>query len=177
MARPIIVLLSALNAAFAKEAAQLARTAETPVQKVIQLMDGMIAKGEEEKGKEAVQFSAFKAFCDSTTAAKQKALKDAAEKVEVLKADIGKYQAEAEKLGQEIATLDTDITTWEGDVKAASKVRDIENGDYVATHADYTSSIEALEAGITTFRSRTTTSPRRLPACCSSKGRASSLKR
>merc|ERR1719160_2292851 len=96
---------------------------ETPVQKVIQLMDGMIAKGTDEMQKEQVQFSTYKAFCDSTTADKQKSIKDANEKIEVLNADIQKFEAEAAQLGTEIGVLDVDISTWEGDFKAASKVR------------------------------------------------------
>merc|ERR1719450_985102 len=126
----------------------------TPVQKVIQLMEGMIQKGTDEKNAEAVQFSAYKAFCDSTTADKQKAIKDANDKIEVLQADIEKFQTDAAALGAEVAQLDEDISTWQKDTQAASKVRDIENNDYTATHADYSSSIEALENGIDTLRAQ-----------------------
>merc|ERR1719428_2404271 len=132
--------------------AYAAEVKETPVQKVIQLLDGMIAKGTEEMEKEQVQFSTYKAFCDSTAADKDKSIKDANEKIEVLNADIQKFEAEAAQLGTEIGTLDVDISTWEGDFKAASKVRTIENNDYTATHADYSSSIEALEDGIATLQ-------------------------
>jgi len=38
----------------------------TPVQKVIQLLDDMVAKGESEKQDEQVQFAKLKTFCDST---------------------------------------------------------------------------------------------------------------
>merc|ERR1719450_1510801 len=126
----------------------------TPVQKVIQLMEGMIQKGTDEKNAEAVQFSAYKAFCDSTTADKQKAIKDANDKIEVLQADIEKFQTDAAALGAEVAQLDEDISTWQKDQQAASKVRDIENNDYTATHADYTSSIEALQNGVDTLRAQ-----------------------
>merc|ERR1719310_2736781 len=126
----------------------------TPVQKVIQLMEGMVKKGTDEKQAEAVQFAAYKAFCDSTTADKQKAIKDANDKIEVLQADIEKFQTDATALGAEVAQLDEDISTWQKDTRAAQKVRDIENNDYQATHADYSSSIEALENGIETLRAQ-----------------------
>merc|ERR550514_2721394 len=125
-----------------------------PVQKVIKLMEGMIQKGTDEKNAEAVQFAAYKAFCDSTTADKQKAIKDANDKIEVLQADIEKFQTDATALGAEVAQLDEDISTWQKDTQAAQKVRDIENNDYQATHADYSSSIEALQNGIDTLRAQ-----------------------
>merc|ERR1719421_817807 len=87
-----------------------------------------------------------------TAAQKDKAIKEANEKIEVLQADIEKYKAEAENLGKEVATLDGDISTWEGDVKASTKVREIENNDYTATHKDYSESITALEEGVETLR-------------------------
>merc|ERR1719408_1224003 len=78
----------------------------TPVQKVIELMKGMIEKGTKEKEAEQVQFSAYKAFCDSTVSAKQKAISDANDKMEVLQADIQKFQSDAEGLGKAVAQLD-----------------------------------------------------------------------
>merc|ERR550514_1346756 len=144
--------LLALASASGESAVQDAKV--TPVQKVIQLMDGMIQKGTDEKNAEAVQFSAYKAFCDSTTADKQKAIKDANDKIEVLQADIEKFQTDATALGAEVAQLDEDISTWQKDTQAAQKVRDIENNDYQATHADYSSSIEALQNGIDTLRAQ-----------------------
>merc|ERR1719214_497588 len=72
--------------------------------------------------------------------------------MEVLQADIQKFQSDAETLGTEVAGLDEDISTWEADFKAATKVREIENIDYTATHADYSSSIDALRKGIDTLR-------------------------
>merc|ERR1719454_2250344 len=55
-------------------------------------------------------------------------------------------------LAKEIAKHDEDISTWEGDFKAATKVREIEHTDYVATHKDYTESIDALDEGIATLK-------------------------
>merc|ERR1719305_2251531 len=98
----------------------------TPVQKVIQLMNGMLEKGKKEKHGEQVQFAAYKQFCDDTTTEKQRAISEAEETIEVLKADIQKYTADAAQLTKEIAGLDEDISVWTGDIKAATNVRDIE---------------------------------------------------
>merc|ERR1719475_15148 len=127
-------------------------SAVTPVQKVIQLLNGMVEKGKKEKHEEQVQFAAYKQFCDDTTVEKQRAIKEANEMIEILEADIQKYEADAAQLAKEIAKHDEDISTWEGDFKAATKVREIEHTDYVATHKDYTESIDALDEGIATLK-------------------------
>jgi len=124
----------------------------TPVQKVIQLLQGMLEKGKKEKHDEQVQFAAYKQFCDDTTVEKTRAIKEAEEKIEMLKADIQKYEADAAALAKEIAAHDEDISVWEGDIKAATKVREIENTDYVATHKDYSESIDALERAIAVLK-------------------------
>jgi len=124
----------------------------TPVQKVIELMTNMVEKGKKEKGDEAIQFASFKTFCDNTVSAKQAAIAEAGEMIETLTADIEKYEAEAATLAKEIAGLEADISTWEGDVNAAVKVREIEHTDYVATHSDYTESITALEGAIAVLK-------------------------
>ena len=66
------------------------------------------------------------------------------EQIDTLKADIQKYTADAAKLTKEIAELDEDITIWEGDIIAATNVREIEKGDYDAMHKDYSESVDAL---------------------------------
>jgi len=72
--------------------------------------------------------------------------------IEVLTADIEKYEAEAAELGKAIAGHDADISTWEGDVVAAEKVREIEHVDYVASHKDLSESVAALNGAIATIK-------------------------
>jgi len=124
----------------------------TPVQKVIELMNNMVEKGTKEMQDEQVQFATFKTFCDNTVSAKQAAIAEATEQIEVLTADIEKYEAEAATAAKAVAGLESDINTWEGDTRAAQKVREIEHTDYVATHKDYTESIDALDEGIATLK-------------------------
>jgi len=123
----------------------------TPVQKVIQLLEDMVAQGIKEKQAEEIQFAAYSSFCESTIKDKKRTIKKANELIEQLEADIQKHEADADLLAKEISGLDTDITTWEGDMKASSKVRAIERQDYESTHKDYTESMEALEEGIQTI--------------------------
>merc|ERR1719305_2012611 len=95
-------------------------------------MNGMLEKGKKEKYEEQVQFAAYKQFCDDTT--------------------VEKYTATAAKLTKEIAEHDEDISVWQGDIKAATKVREIEKADYDATHTDYSESVDALERAIAVLK-------------------------
>jgi len=126
--------------------------AVTPVQKVIQLMEGMATKGKEEKHAEQVQFAAYKQFCDDTTVEKTRAIKEAEETIEILKADIQEYTATAAQLTKEIAAHDEDISVWTGDMKAATKVREMEKADYDAMHKDYSESVDALTRAIAVLK-------------------------
>merc|ERR1719465_73998 len=112
------------------------------------IQNGMLEKGKKEKHDEQVQFAAYKQFCDDTTTEKKRAIAEADETIEILKADIQKYAADAEQLAKEIAEHEADIPVWTGDIKAATKVRGIEKADYDATHKDYTESVEALQMAI-----------------------------
>jgi len=124
----------------------------TPVQKVIQLLQGMAEKGKEEKHAEQVQFASYKQFCDDTTVEKQRAVKENTALMEQLTASIQKAEADAATLAKEIAQLDEDISVWEGDKKAATQVREMENADYLSTHKDYSESVDSLERAITTLK-------------------------
>merc|ERR1719231_1176258 len=143
-----LVLVSVAHSA----AAGSAQAEVTPVQKVIQLLNGMLEKGKKEKHDEQVQFAAYKQFCDDTTVEKKRAIEEAEEMIEILKADIQKYAADAEQLAKEIAEHEEDIAVWTGDIKAATKVREIEKTDYDATHKDYSESVDALQRAIAVLK-------------------------
>ncbi|CAK0848648.1 unnamed protein product [Prorocentrum cordatum] len=117
-------------------------------------MEGMLEKGKSMKHEEQVQFAAFKQFCDDTSAAKEAAIKKAAEKIEVLKADIEMHMANIAKLSKEIAEHEADITAWTGDMKAATKVREIEKAAYDDMHKDLSESVSALERAIQVLKTQ-----------------------
>jgi len=150
----IALLLS--TTAFAAEISSYSRVLEqtgvTPIQKVIQLMNGMIAKGKKEKQDEQVQFAAYKQWCDDTSREKTTAISEANEMIEVLKADIEGFTADAEELAKQIADAEEDVTVWTGDQTAATNVREIEKADYDKTHQDLSESIDALDRAMETLK-------------------------
>jgi len=111
-----------------------------------------LEKGKKEKHAEQVQFASYKQFCDDTTTEKTRAIAEANEQIGTLKADIQKYAADAAQLTKEIAELDEDISIWNGDIKAATNVREIEKADYDALHKDYSESVDALQRAIAVLK-------------------------
>eukprot|EP00928_Gymnodinium_smaydae_P004446 TRINITY_DN1150_c0_g2_i1.p1 TRINITY_DN1150_c0_g2~~TRINITY_DN1150_c0_g2_i1.p1 ORF type:complete len:698 (+),score=213.64 TRINITY_DN1150_c0_g2_i1:96-2189(+) len=148
-------LASLLAAAAASDAASGAgRSAVTPLQKVIQMLTGMSAKGKEEKHAEEVQYAAYKQWCDSTTVEKQRAIAEAKSQIEMLKADILKAETDTSEAQSQIQTLDSDVATFDADLKAAAKVRETERADYTAVHKDYSESIDAIEKAVQVLKSQ-----------------------
>jgi len=129
--------------------------AVTPVQKVIEMLTGMMEKSKKEKHEEQVQFAGYKQWCDDTTVEKQKMIKQADQQIEGLHADIQKMEAESQLMTEEIAKIDEDVSVWTGDMKAATKIREVEKADYTATHTDYTESIDALAMAINVLNKQT----------------------
>mmetsp|Transcript_62901 Transcript_62901/g.115708 ORF Transcript_62901/g.115708 Transcript_62901/m.115708 type:complete len:672 (+) Transcript_62901:78-2093(+) len=127
----------------------------TPVQKVVQLMQGMLAKGEKDMKAEQVQFAGYKQFCVDTHKAKVEAIANGAEAIDMTKATIEKTTATAAKLGKQIAALDGDIAVYKGDEVAAKKVRAIEKAAYDALHKDLSESVDACARAIEVLKART----------------------
>mmetsp|Transcript_156478 Transcript_156478/g.272257 ORF Transcript_156478/g.272257 Transcript_156478/m.272257 type:complete len:667 (+) Transcript_156478:94-2094(+) len=127
----------------------------TPVQKVVQLMKGMLEKGTSDMKAEQVMFAEYKQFCVDTHKAKQEAIADGAAAIEATQATIEKTTASAAKLGRQIAALDADIGVWKGDEVAAKKVRAIEKAAYDALHKDYSESIDAVARAIEVLKAKT----------------------
>jgi hypothetical protein len=124
----------------------------TPIQKVLELMAEMKAKGIKEKDAEAVRFSAFSQWCEDTKRTKTAEIEAGNMKIEELKAGIEKAAVLIKKLTDRILELDEDVGRWKKDEKSATTVRDAETVDYVATVADYTESIDALREAISVLK-------------------------
>jgi len=122
--------------------------AVTPVQKVIQLLQGMAEKGKAAKEEEQVLFAKYMQWCEDTSAEKQRAIDGADSAMDQLTASIQMEKASADELGHEITTLDGESSTWEGDRKAAAQVREKEAADYVAAHKEYVETLDALDRAV-----------------------------
>lgn len=117
----------------------------SPVQKVIQMLTGMLGQGKTEKHNEQVQFAAYKQFCGDATEEKQRSVTTATEKIEMLNADIQMVQTSAEEIARQVEQLDADMATWTADEKAATAIRDQERKEYLVAHKDYSETIDAVD--------------------------------
>jgi len=128
------------------------RETVTPVQKVVQMLMGMLEKGKKAKHEEQVQFATYKQFCEDTERTVKRQVKESEEKITMLKADIQKYKTEAADLSKDIQELEADAATASGDQKASSKVRELERTQYEAAHKDYTESVEAIGKAVSVLK-------------------------
>jgi len=131
----------------------------TPVQKVLELLQGMKEKGIKEMKDEEVTFSAYSQWCDNQDRIKKKEIEEANEKIEKLNAEIAKATADIEALTARILELDEDIGRWNKDKKSASTIREKEKADFTATLQDYSESLDALERAINVLKKQSADRP------------------
>merc|ERR1719169_329005 len=84
----------------------------------------------------------------------EKAIKEGEAQVEFLGAEISRLTNEAETLGDEIAQLQTDVATADGDKKKEEEQRAKDHTAYLAEVADYSESVDALERAIAVMESK-----------------------
>jgi len=130
----------------------VAATSVTPVQKVVEMLTGMVKKAKKEKHEEQVQFAAYEGWCTGIKSEKDTAIADATSAIEMLEADIGTYNADIARLTEEIGELDANIQKWNSELQEAIKVRDLEKVDYMKTHQDYQESVDALNMAINVLK-------------------------
>jgi len=119
----------------------------TPVQKVLQMMADMKAKGLKEKDAEIVTFKTFTQFCKDTMAAKEKSVADASDEMDQLAADIERYNADASILGKEINKLDKALDKAQTQKDASTAKFEVEEEDYKSLHAEYEINIADIQVG------------------------------
>jgi len=151
-----------LLAASAVAQSQSAAVNVNPIEKVVQMLDGVLTKGKQEKHEEEVEFSKFQQWCDSVTAEKQASIKELTDEITQLQADAAAADADAETLGQEIEELNKEIAQLTAELKAATAQRKKENADYKVAHLDVSESIDAIARAVNVLKSRKADVPQSL---------------
>jgi len=108
------------------------------------MLETMKDKGTKEMNEEQVQYAKFEQFCEGTLAEKGTSIKEAADQIETLEADIEAATSEAARLTEEIATHAADIESASAEKATATELRETTRSDFVATLKDYTESIDAV---------------------------------
>jgi len=139
------VLLLALGASVAN-AAKI-----TPVQKVLDMMGGMKAKGEQAMEDEKKIMATYTEWVSDETTRLGFNIKTANSDIEKLSAFIEKADNDVAQLGKAIGELDDLIAQKEGEKQAATDLRNGEHAEYVKTSTDLGESVDALGRAITTI--------------------------
>eukprot|EP00441_Pelagodinium_beii_P026977 CAMPEP_0197655894 /NCGR_PEP_ID=MMETSP1338-20131121/39731_1 /TAXON_ID=43686 ORGANISM="Pelagodinium beii, Strain RCC1491" /NCGR_SAMPLE_ID=MMETSP1338 /ASSEMBLY_ACC=CAM_ASM_000754 /LENGTH=681 /DNA_ID=CAMNT_0043231635 /DNA_START=80 /DNA_END=2125 /DNA_ORIENTATION=- len=148
MQRPVCILALLWAVASASEV--------TPVQKVVAMMEKMVAKGQSEKDAEEAQFTAYVKFCENTTVEKGRRINEGEESIEHLTAEIEKAAAETDELQQEIAELQSLIDSTTAELENATAVRKEEHEDYTKALKDYDDTLAAMAKALTLVTSSST---------------------
>jgi len=139
-----------------------ASTDVTPIQKVIEMMDGMLAKGKQEKHEEEVEFAKTQEWCNQVREEKTKSIAEAGAQIEELAAAIDKANSDAEVAAEEIANLEKEVAQLSADDASATAQRKTEKTDYDAAHLDLSESVDAIERAINTLKKREADVPQSL---------------
>merc|ERR1719262_218406 len=118
------------------------------IQKVIQMLQDMVATAQKEKHEEEVKFAEFSTFCTSETASLKSEIASAAEQIELLTSEIEKLESDVLGLGKEIAQLSSDVASMDADVKAQTAKREKEHATYLGESQDYSETLDALDRAI-----------------------------
>lgn len=130
-----------------------------PLEKVLELLDSLLAKAKQGKHDETVQWSAFKQWCSDTEASKQEQVKAADEQIELLNANLLKEKTEAERLDREIVGHEADVVKWKNGTGDATKDRTDQHASYSTLHQDYSESVYAITEAIKVLKKQDSKRP------------------
>jgi len=116
----------------------------TPVQKAVQMLEGMLVTTKKAKHEENVQFAGFKEFCDNTQVSKAGDIKEGAAQIESLSASIEKAKSDIKSLATKIGKQEAALTQFNVDVKTSTKMRDEQRANYLKDLMDLQESVDAI---------------------------------
>merc|ERR1719375_3022561 len=95
----------------------------TPIQKVTQMLEDMLAKGKAAKEDEATRYAEYKTFCKDTAWDKSTSIKTSTAAIEQLSADIDKAASDVAEAVKAISVLDADLAAWKKDITVQTRER------------------------------------------------------
>lgn len=130
------------------------RSSVTPVQKVVQMLGDMKAKGQQQLKVEEKVYADYSKFVRSQTRELSYEIKTAKASIEKLIAFITKADADVAKLKKDIAANDAEAGTLEADQKEATAARTAAKDKFLAEQSDYSESLYALDRAIQSLKSQ-----------------------
>jgi len=127
----------------------------TPVQKVIQMLTDMKAKGQQEVQTEQKIYADYSKYVRQQSRDLEYEIKTSKATVEKLIALITKADADVAGLKKKIAANDGETATLEADLKAATEQRAAARDKFLGEQTDYSESLFALDKAIEMLQSQT----------------------
>jgi hypothetical protein len=144
MKSSVNVLLCALLAVVAPAHGE----AETPMARVVKLIQDLKGKVEKDGKEEQASFDTYACWCEKTLERKASDITSSKELIEETEILISKLKGEIASHGAEIAQLTKDIAANLAGQKEATGMRNKENSDYAQERTESEQCIGALEAAI-----------------------------
>jgi len=116
----------------------------SPVQKVIELLDGLKGKVQAELEAEEGLMSEFTKWCDTEANEKEDSITSAKRTTNELSAAIQSASGDIDALSSEADTLASKISTAEADLASASYIRKDERGSLEASEKELTETVDTL---------------------------------
>jgi len=117
----------------------------SPVQKVIQLLDELKVKVENDLANEAAGMEEYTNWCDEEANTKEDAITSSKRTIQDLQATIEDSHATIQSLTSEIDELTGKISTSESDLSKATSIRDNEHKDFQAAEKELVETVDSLE--------------------------------
>jgi len=125
-----------------------AASVESPVTKVVELIQDLKAKILADGKAEQKTYDKFACWCEKTTAQKATSIEEAKSSIEKLSEKVLDLKGSTGKLTAEVAGLNKDIAANNQAVKEATQIRKKETADYEAAKTNLEAAIGALEGAI-----------------------------
>lgn len=120
----------------------------TPIEKVINLIEGMKKEVEDEGKAEAGSYDKFACFCKDTTKAKSESITKGNDKIDVLSADIADKTQSKAKDSTELGERKTKQEELSAELEATNVRCAKEKAEYQASEADLSKAISSLKKAI-----------------------------
>jgi len=126
----------------------------TPVQKVLEMMNEMKAKGEKMMEEEAKTYRDYAEWVDDQSRELGFEIKTAKSDIEKLTAAASQADADVNQLSAEIDKTNAELASTEADKQEATTLRNEMHAEYSKVSTDYAESVDALERAIQTMQTR-----------------------
>mmetsp|Transcript_83997 Transcript_83997/g.180054 ORF Transcript_83997/g.180054 Transcript_83997/m.180054 type:complete len:731 (-) Transcript_83997:56-2248(-) len=142
------ILLCGRVEAVAVDSMSRAHAQVNPVQRVVRLLDDLEAKVTKDGEVEEKAYAGFQEWCKGGSKDKEFEIKTAQSDIEDLTATIDKANSDIATQSSKIEDLAGAITVNQGDLKAATQIRDKEVKEFTAVEAEMADTIDTLERAI-----------------------------